>query len=115
MPMISGHGVRDVRRGGGGCAAVGAGDGAAPAAGITWVAGAAAAAGASTVAASPPMAEAGSRSAAAKAEPSAKRSAGDLLSARRTTPARSAGTDAGSSGTGSRTCASAEATGESAT
>ena len=58
---------------------------------------------------------AGLRSAAANASPSANRSPGSFASARRTTAARSAGTDGGRSGTGSRRWARAVATAVSAT
>ena len=85
-------------------AVVGGGSGA-----TTWVAGAGG--GATTWVA----AVAGLRSAAANAAPSANRSAGSFASARRTTAARSAGTEAGRSGIGSRRWASAVATAVSPT
>ncbi len=59
-------------------------------------------------------AEEGLRTAAAKAVPSAYRSSGSFASARVTTAATGAGTLAGSVGTGCWRCASAVATGVSA-
>ncbi len=81
------------------------------AAGSTWVP-----SGGGTAAATTEVAAvAGLRRAPASSRPSRKRWVGSLASARRTTAARSAGTEAGRSGTGSRRWASAVATAVSPT